>query len=166
MNKKEKTEEVMEDEPIEHNSACEKCDEYLTGWKRALADYDNIKKDLIREKQMLRHSLAEEFILSVLPVLDNFDQATKHKPNSEGQEIDVWLTGILHIRTQLEEVLKSIGAEPFGHPGEAFDPTVHEASGENRDQDKPDQSILEINQRGWKINDKIIRPAKVIVNNL
>ena len=145
-------------------SSCSTCEEYLLGWKRALADYDNIKKNLVKEKGELRRAVKEEFILSLLPVVDNFDQAIRHKPKDVSAEVENWLVGILHVQNQLNDVLKELGAESFGRAGDPFDAQNHETVGSHFDKEKSEDAIIEIQQRGWKMGEKLIRPAKVIVN--
>jgi len=144
----------------------EKCAELENGWKRALADYDNLKKDLAREKQDLRRSTVEDLCLQLLPVLDNFDQAVRFQPKNLGDAEKNWLAGILHVRSGLEDLFKTFGAEPFCEVGDPFDPHICDAAGERSDATVADQTIVEVAQRGWKIGDKVLRPAKVIVNNV
>lgn len=144
---------------------CEKCQEYLAGWKRALADYDNLLKSLDQVKSDLRQSSKQDVVEALLPVVDNFDQATAHAPDNLDDQTKNWLTGILHIKDQLENVLSGLGAQPYGQAGDAFDPHLYDAISEESDPEAPDQSIIKITLRGWKIGEKIIRPAKAVVNN-
>lgn len=144
----------------------QKCEEYLAGWKRALADYDNLKKDLVREKGEMRRALTEEILLVLLPIMDNFDQAMKFKPNGEDPSIQTWLSGVMQVRHQLEEAMRNLGAEPFAREGDAFDPSLHESAGSRKDETKPDHHLLDVVQRGWKLGEKVIRPAKVVINSL
>lgn len=145
---------------------CEKCEEYLAGWKRALADYDNLIKDLNRLKSDLRQSSKQDIIEFLLPVLDNFDQAVSHAPDELSDKTKNWLQGILHIKDQLESVLRDLGAEAYGAPGAVFDPHLHDAAGEVNDPNQDDQTIIQVTSHGWKIGEKIIRPAKVVINNI
>jgi molecular chaperone GrpE len=156
---------------------CAQCDEYLAGWKRALADYDNLKKDLARERTYMRAHALERATHGFLPVLDHFDAAVKFQPKADPPLADVpggldqktkqWLSGVLHVRKELEDALKELGLQPFGEVGDAFDPNLHEAASERHEHEegKPDHVILEVVSRGWRIGDRIIRPAKVIINN-
>jgi molecular chaperone GrpE len=165
--KKKKIDEVSDvNEMSELEALKARCDELENGWKRALADYDNLKKNLALEKQELRKATTESSCHHLLPVLDNFDQAVRFQPESLDDSAKNWLAGILHVRSQLEEVLHSFGAEPFGEEGDSFDPHLHEAVSERLDEKIADQIIVEVSQRGWKLGDKLLRPAKVIVNNL
>ncbi|MBI4437773.1 nucleotide exchange factor GrpE [Candidatus Uhrbacteria bacterium] len=146
-------------------STCGTCEEYLAGWKRALADYDNLKKDLARERTELRARLKEDVAHQLIGVLDNFDQAARFKPEGLSQELEVWLMGLMHVKSQLEGVMREIGLEPFGAARERFDAHLHDALGERREEDKADQEILEVVTRGWRLGDRVVRPAKVIINN-
>ncbi len=143
-----------------------KTQEYLEGWKRALADYENLKRDmetrLEESRKRIKTSVAEE----LLPVLDNFHQAVEHAPPINDAKIENWLQGVTFIEKQLEEVMVSIGLEQIKTIGEQFDPNLHEAVEQVEDQSKKDQEIIKENQKGWKIGETVIRPAKVIINNL
>lgn len=138
-------------------------DEYLVGWKRALADYDNIKKELSTEKDRMRSSVQWSFAGALLPVLDNFDEATKHAPEGLDPKTQNWLTGILYIKNQFEQVMNDLGLQPFGAVGDAFDPNKHEAAGEREEEGKAHGTILEIVRRGWTLGDRVVRPASVII---
>lgn len=149
----------------EKKNTCEKCDEYLAGWKRALADYDNLQKDLARERTELRARLKEDVAHQLIGVLDNFDQAAKFKPDGLSKELEVWLMGLMHVKNQLEGVMRDLGLESYGSAGETFDAHLHDAGGERTEEGKADHEILEVVQRGWKLGDRIVRPAKVIINS-
>lgn len=148
------------------SDACFKCDEYLTGWKRALADYDNLKKDLAKERTAIREGTKEFLAHDLIESIDHFDQALKHKPDGLSRETEKWLAGILHVRQGLEGALKNLSLEAFGKAGEMFDSASCEAVGEKTDESALDDQILEVIHRGWKLGDRIVRPAKVIINNL
>lgn len=137
--------------------------EYLAGWKRALADYDNLKKDLGRERSDMRAAAIADAAMRVIPVLDNFDVATKFVPEGVDDKLRNWLTGILFIQTQLDAALKDMGVEPFGVVGDAFDANLHDAVGERSVADAQPGHVVEVVARGWKLGERIIRPAKVIV---
>jgi molecular chaperone GrpE len=144
---------------------CVKCAEHLNGWKRALADYENLKRDLFKEKDLMRKATTEELALSIIPVVDNFEQAVRFKPEGLDDKTESWLQGILYVKTQLDTVLSEMGVEAFGIAGEMFDANLHDITEEKEEEEKEDQSILQILLRGWKLQEKVIRPAKVIINN-
>jgi len=140
-----------------------KCDEYLTGWKRALADYDNLKKDLARERTEMRQGVCIDAGAALVPVLDNFDAAVRFVPETADDKLKNWLQGVLFVRNQLEEVMKNIGLEPFGAVGETFDPNRHDSAGEKSVEGAAASTVVEVVMRGWKMGERIMRPAKVII---
>ena len=137
----------------------DKCQEYLDGWKRALADYENLKKDLPRERAEQRQYLAYDLASELMPALDSFELAMKHLPN------DGWTKGFQAVQSQFVSALQKIGVERFGAIGEVFDPTLHESLGERSEPASEPNTIVEVLQPGWRIEHLIIRPAKVIINN-
>lgn len=154
------TNEIMNEET---SGSCESCEQYKIGWQRALADYDNLKKDLMREREGMRRAVKEDSAEALIPILDHFDQALKFKPQGLDANVENWLTGMMHVRNQLENVLRELGVEPFGATGDAFNPHMHESVGEREDADAAENSIIEVNLRGWRMGEKIIRPALVVV---
>ncbi|MFA5945526.1 MAG: nucleotide exchange factor GrpE [Patescibacteria group bacterium] len=147
-----------------------KCAEYLSGWKRALADYENLKKSNVQtrddDRRRVRMSVADD----LLPVIDNFGYVTKHIPDSSNcdpefkKKFDTWVAGIGHIDRQFGEVLKGLGVEPIEALGKPFDAKFHEAGGSRKDESKPDGEVLEEVIKGWKFGEVVLRPAKVIIN--
>lgn len=157
-------EEKKKEEKKNKEEACEKCQEYLHGWKRALADYDNLKKELSTERVRMRQGAIEQTVHQLIPVLDHFDHALRFKPEGVDASVENWLQGVLHVRTQLESVFVEMGLEPFGKEGDMFDPHMHEAASEEIREDTTSGIILQIVERGWKRGEHILRPAKVIVS--
>lgn len=143
--------------------ACAKCEEYLAGWKRALADYDNLKKQTERDRTLICEMSIARAADGMLRLCDQMDNAISQlPPDPEGT--NPYLKGINIFRSHFEQELNQLGLEPYGVVGEKFDPHIHEAVSSRADESKTDQSILEVTQRGWKMSDRIVRPAKVIVN--
>jgi molecular chaperone GrpE len=142
------------------SSQSEKVQEYLNGWKRALADYENLKRDLSKQKEEDRQRIKIDFAYQLLPVIDNFEQAVHYAPASSSQdsvaskEIQQWLQGIIFIQKQFEDVMNSLGIERI-EIGSEFNPELHESVGEG-------EEFKEVNS-GWKMGEKIIRPVKVII---
>ncbi len=144
-----------------------KCEEYLTGWKRALADYDNVKKELAREKEEMRNYLKEHTAEQLIPILDSFDAVNRHTPALNVTEDDAlkfqnWLNGVRQTQGQLEKVMRDMGLELVPTSG-VFDPNMHEAIGQRTEEGKEEGQILETLANGWKLGEKVIRPAKVII---
>ena len=156
---------------------CEKLkSEYLAGWQRARADFINYKKEeMERIEQFLKYG-EEEFILKILPILDNFNIAARQNftENLNGQEkekIDKVIQGFLQIKNQFQDFLKEQGIEEIKSVGEKFDPNLHEAAERVESKDSSPTSlpqgesgiIVEEIQKGYTINGRLLRPAKVKV---
>ena len=142
---------------------CQKLkDEYLTGWQRARADLLNYKKDeLKRVSQFVDYALSE-LVLKILPVLDSFEKARKELPeNLKGNK---YLEGFFQIEKQLLSVLKSQGVEKIESLGEKFDPRIHEVVGEVEAKDKEAGVVVEELEKGYRIGEKLLRPAKVKIS--
>lgn len=140
----------------------------LDGWKRCQADFENYKKRQAEsQKDLLRYS-TQSIVLQILPVIDNFQASTAHIP--EDQKENPWVTGIMYIQKQLEQVLTDNGVEEREvKVGDNFDPALHEAI-ENKEcaceageEKKFQNKIKQVVTRGYAIGDKVIRPARVIV---
>lgn len=137
-----------------------KAEEYLDGWKRAKADFINYKNRQDEVMADFRKYAKEGFILEILPVLDSFSEALKHIP---GRDKDLnWAKGIVQIKNQLEEILKNNGLEEIKTTGEKFNPEFHEAV-EMVESDKQSGIIIDEAQKGYTLNGKVIRAAKVRV---
>jgi molecular chaperone GrpE len=154
---------------MEENSStqtpCSSCQEYLDGWKRALADYDNLKKELAREKEKIRMSVKEDIAFRLLPIMDHFSQALAHEPEGVSAEVKGWIQGLLHTRRQMEEELRGFGLEAYASAGDLFDPYLHEAVEKRTQEGVEEGTILEVQQQGWRLQDRVVRPARVVVNH-
>jgi len=124
--------------------------EYLAGWQRAKADLINYKKEQEQKNSQLFKFANETTISEILPVLDSFEQALKHKKDE----------GIQQLYNQLKNILKNQGLEEIESMGKKFNPEFHEAVEEVKG--KKGIIIQEI-QKGYTLNKKIIRPSKVKV---
>jgi len=149
---------------------CQKLkDEYLTGWQRERADFLNYKREeLERVEEILKYA-DEGLILKILPILDNFEIVEKKLP--ENLRNDVNIKGLLQIKNQILDFLKNQGVEEIKSVGEKFDPQLHEVVGEVASSEalaKGGKSVesgivIEEIQKGYKINGRLLRPAKVRV---
>ena len=136
--------------------ACQKeKQENLDGWQRAKADYVNALKRFDEEKMAERQRGVVKAAEALLPAFDALERAKAHGDIPEG---------FAAIVKQIEGGFASLGLEAFGAEGEAFDPMLHDALGQDpadsKDQDDTVSAVLE---QGWKIGDAVIRPAKVRV---
>jgi len=146
-----------------------KAQEYLAGWQRARADLLNYKKEEMERIGELLKYAAEEFVLRALPILDNFEVAEKKLSEDARGSEDI--KGILQIKKQLEDFLKAQGVAEIKTIGEKFDANLHEAIEEvepssakaSEGKDIKSGIIVEEIQKGYRINGRLLRPAKVRV---
>jgi molecular chaperone GrpE len=163
------------------NTAQDMASEYLRDLQRCQADFANYKKRQQESQKELAGYLIEKLVMEITPVLDNFQMATSHVPAEAANS--PWVTGIQYIEKQLEKVLTDNGMEVIAvKEGDVFDPSVHEAISEQKTEDAAaidmstkaadtpteavkvnEQVIAQVLQKGYKIGNKVIRPAKVSV---
>ena len=136
-------------------------DEYLNGWQRARADLLNYQKEEIERTEGLIVFIDGALALKILPILDNFDIIEKNLPKDLQENENV--KGVMQLKIQILDLLKSLKVEEIKSLGEKFDPNIHEAIGEAEEKDKEPGTIIEEIQKGYKINNSLLRPAKVKV---
>jgi len=141
---------------------CQKLkEEYLAGWQRARADLLNYKKgELERVGELIKYADVG-IILKILPILDNFEIVEKKLP--ENLKNDENIKGILQIKAQLQDFFKNQGLEEIKSVGERFDPNFHEIVQELEKKDCQPGTVIEEIQKGYTINGRLLRPAKVKV---
>ncbi|MFH0988026.1 MAG: nucleotide exchange factor GrpE [Parcubacteria group bacterium] len=154
--------EHQEEQNKELSELRAKCEEYLAGWKRALADYQNLVKATAKNQCEYVKFANCNLILELLPVLNNFKLALKQVPAQEKDS--AWIKGLVHIKSQLEESLKSNGVEEIKTVGVPFDALEHEAVEKFNDEATPENVIVEEKCPGYKLNGKVVCAAKVVVN--
>ena len=136
--------------------------ELLDKLQRISADYANYQK---RTGRQIADSVAyekEKIIKSLLPAFDNFEHALAGAKDNENSE--AFVKGICIVFDQLLDILKSHGIEQIEALGQMFDPALHEAMMQKDEPEKEDNIVLEEFQKGYKLNDRVIRPSRVIVN--
>ena len=137
--------------------------EYLAGWQRARADLINYKKEEMERVGSFIKIAQEGLIFEFLAILDNFDIAEKKIPNDLKENENV--KGLLQIKQQILDFLKKKGVEEIKSVGEKFNPAYHEVVGEVDTDEFETGTIVEEVQKGYKINGRVLRPAKVKVAN-
>lgn len=131
----------------------------LDSWKRCQADFENYKKSQAKQQDEFRKYAKMDVIEQILPVVDNFEASLAHVP--EKSKENKWVEGIVYIKKQLEGVLRNNDIEEIAvKPGDKFNPEVHEAVGGDGEK----QKITKIIQKGYKLNGRIVRAAKVEVS--
>lgn len=146
-------------------------------WKRALADYQNLQKEMSTERIRMRKGALKDVVEALLPIMDNFSASTAHEPDlssrkPEGlsgtqlKQIENWVAGVGHIRKQMEDMLGEFGVKRIETEGKAFDASLMEAVGEEASSNgvkaKESGVVLRETSPGYTLGDTIIRPAKVI----
>lgn len=129
--------------------------EYMDGWQRAKADYVNLLKRFETETKGAQLKGKVKAVETLLPAFDALERAKEHGDVPEG---------FVGITKQLEAAFASLGLEELGKVGEAFDPALHEAFGQDAAESaETDDTITAVLEKGWRIGENIIRPAKVRV---
>jgi len=135
-------------------------------WDRLLrttADFDNFKKRAARERQDAIRFANEGLVQKLIPVLDNFEVALAAAQTSSADGLKSLQDGVNMIQTQLRSVLLETGLEEVDATGKAFDPNLHEAVSEQESVEVPDGHVLQQLRKGYKLRERLLRPATVIV---
>ncbi|MFA6999709.1 MAG: nucleotide exchange factor GrpE [Candidatus Paceibacterota bacterium] len=138
-------------------------EEYLTGWQRAKADYVNLQKELDLARVNVSILAKEKMTEKLLPALDSFEMALGNKEHFEKLDKD-WQDGITSIYQQLLSGLEKSGIEKIYEIEVRFDPNIHQSiSIVPTDDEEKDHTVANVLQIGYKIGDRVIRPAKVTI---
>ena len=143
-------------------------EEYLAGWQRALADYENLKRESQEQKLAFGKYATQALIEELLPTLDYFDAAMNQKPaldtldDTVKKSLENWIIGIQHVQKLMMDLLESRGLTVIDATG-TLDTTLHE-SVEEEESEEASGTILRVVARGYKLHDKLLRPAKVVVS--
>jgi molecular chaperone GrpE len=127
---------------------------------RATADLENYRKRVTRDREELIRSTRESVINTLLPALDNLERALDH--SAEGTPLH---DGLLQVQKQFQRALGDFGLTEFiAKPGDTFDPTTHEAVSHIESADHPEGMVLEQLHSAYKLGDRLLRPARVVVS--
>ena len=186
MSKKDKEEEILEEEMVEEttpeeeeeqekevkeNSKIEtlkaqlkqekeKSEEYYEHLKRNMAEFDNFKKRISKEKDMMYNTISADIVGQLLPTLDKFEKALSAETTDES-----FKEGMQMIYNQVIDTLKNIGVEEIEAMNTTFDPNIHEAVMHVEDENYGEKEVVDVFRKGYKIGDKIIRHTMVKVAN-
>ena len=161
-NKENLQEEVVEEtEPTAEEKLEAELNETKDKLLRVMAEYDNFRKRSQKEKEMAYGDTKASTIAEFLPVYDNFERAM----SAEAVDLDSFKKGIEMIFNQYGETFKKLGVESFGAKGDEFDPNIHNAVMHGEDDSLPENSIADVFSTGYKMGDRVIRPAIVKVVN-
>lgn len=127
---------------------------------RARADFENSRKRLVREKEESLRYANQSILADLLPLLDHLELGLQAATSAKDATSVV--NGVKLIQTQFERFLTEHGVTPIDALGKPFDPNWHEALGQEPASGKPEGTILHLRRRGFKIGDRLLRPASVI----
>lgn len=143
-------------------NAKKKEQENLESWQRERADFINYKKRIDREQTQNGLNYKAELIKKYLVILDDMELAIRKRPQNGG-ESDAWMDGIELISRKLRSIIENEGLEKIECDGTKFDPTLHQALSYEENPDFESGYIIEVIQNGYKLGDRVIRPALVRV---
>ncbi|MDD5569358.1 MAG: nucleotide exchange factor GrpE [Candidatus Pacebacteria bacterium] len=132
--------------------------EYFAGWQREKADFINYKNRELERLEDILVSAKEDFLLKLLPILDNFERAEKSIPQDKKNDENI--KGLLMIKKQLSDLIRLMGAEEISCVGKKFDPMLEEAVASVNNGEEAGIVAEEL-EKGYRLNGKILRPAKV-----
>ena len=137
-----------------------KAQSYMQNWQRAAADFQNYKRRVEEERSEAARFANAALIINLLPLVDDLDRAL--------QNIDThlagltWVDGIRLIHRKFQAVLDMAGIEEIPADGQTFDPSIHEAVSQGPGEEN---KVIAVVQKGYKLGDRVIRPAMVVVGN-
>jgi molecular chaperone GrpE len=145
----------------------QKADEYLALAQRTQADFENYRKRAAREAKSAQERGAVKLALELLPAIDNLERALAHadegEPSADGNGTASLVAGLKHVHSDVLAALKRAGIERYSPEGERFDPQFHEAVAQQPVEGTEPGVVVEVFQRGYRVGDSVVRPARVVV---
>ena len=153
--------DTVENHEDELTRAVKSAEENRDKWIRAVAEFENYKKRSIQERSKLLKYKNEDLIRDLLPVIDNLERAiTASAAQSSGSLLD----GVKMTANMFRDVLGRFGATPIESVGKTFNPEFHEAIATIKDPARDPNTIVEEMEKGYMYQDRLLRPAKVVVS--
>lgn len=161
--------EIIDEEEVSEHKELEKEIDEITKEKNELydrllriqAEYDNYKRRTQKERVAERKYKAQDLATELLPVMDNFERALQVEQTEATKNL---IEGISMVYNQLKEAMKSQGIDEIETVGKPFDPNLHHAAMQVEDEEQESNIVVEELQKGYILNDRVIRPAMVKVN--
>ena len=135
-------------------------DEYLALAQRTQADFENYRKRAAKEAAAAGQRAKSGLVGELLPVVDNLERALQSAREGEDHLLD----GVKLVHSELVSVLARNGVEPFDPAGEKFDPTFHEAVSTRADEEAGAGVVVDVVEKGYRLNGTVLRPARVVVS--
>ena len=132
--------------------------EYKDGWARSQAEFQNYRKRIERDNEMMYASMKGDIIKKVLPALDDLERALANRPAD-----DAWASGIELIARKMQNILEGEGLKRIDAKGKPFDPNFHEAISHEPNDDVESEHVIDVVQNGYMLGERVIRPALVRV---
>lgn len=142
----------------------EERDDYLDALQRLKADFDNYRKRTERERPLLAEAGVRDLVADLLPVLDNLERALEALVAAGDAAATGIVAGVDMVRSHLAALLSGRGVQEIPAHGEVFDPNVHEAVQRMASPEHPEGVVMAVVERGYRMSDVVIRPAKVVVS--
>jgi molecular chaperone GrpE len=130
---------------------------------RTTADFDNFKKRAARERTEAVQFANASLIQKLLPIMDNFDMALAAVQNMKDEKTASLQMGITMVQSQLKNILAENGLEEIDATGKPFDPALHEAVSQQETADVPEGQVVQQIRKGYKMRERLLRPAAVVV---
>ena len=132
--------------------------EYKDGWARSQAEFQNYRKRIERDNEMMYASMKGDIIKKVLPALDDLERALANRPAE-----DAWASGIELIARKMQNILEGEGLKRIDAKGKPFDPNFHEAISHEPNDEVESEHVIDVVQNGYMLGERVIRPALVRV---
>lgn len=155
---KEEKEEETKAEPSEEEKLKAENAELRDKYLRLMAEFDNYRKRSVKERQEIYPEATASAVEAFLPMADNFERAAGAECSDEKYK-----EGVMMIMTQLQNAFKKLGVEEINRPGEPFDPNLENAVSQISDENLEENTVAQVYQKGYRLGDKIIRHAMVVV---
>ncbi|MDD5140421.1 MAG: nucleotide exchange factor GrpE [Verrucomicrobiales bacterium] len=157
--------ELTPEQLAELQTRAAKADEHWERLLRVTADFENYKKRAARERTEAAQFANASLLQKLLPILDNFEMAQAAAQTAQVPQTGIasLQAGIAMIQQQIKGVLAESGLEEVDATGKAFDPTFHEAVSQQETESVPEGNVVQQIRRGYKLRERLLRPAAVIV---
>ena len=132
--------------------------EYKDGWARSQAEFQNYRKRIERDNEMMYASMKGDIIKKVLPALDDLERALANRPAD-----DAWASGVELIARKMQNILEGEGLKRIDAKGKPFDPNFHEAISHEPNDEVESEHVIDVVQNGYLLGERVIRPALVRV---
>ena len=133
---------------------------------RLQADFENFRRRTLKDREEAHNFGHQNLVKDLLPTVDNLDRAIEHARQSGGADLEGLLQGVDLVRRELFGVLAKYGVIEIEAQGKPFDPAMHEAMAQAPDASVPENTVVQVFQKGYALRNRLLRPAQVVVSVL